>query len=72
MGCLERVEVSRTENGAVGLAEGCEVGLEGEEEMVRIINVMIVTCMIIVVHEIVLRDGGGVGWAGEVRCIMLW
>lgn len=55
------------------LAEGCEVGLEGEEEVVRrIINVMIViTCMIIVVHEIVLRSGGGVGWAGEVRCIML-
>lgn len=72
MGCLEGVEVSRTENGAVGLAEGCEVGLEGEEEMVRIINVMIVTCMIIVVHEFVLRSGGGVGWAGEVRCIMLW
>lgn len=57
----------------MGLAEGCEVGLEGEEEMVRIMNVMIViTCMIIVVHEFVLRDGGGVGWAGEVRCIMLW
>lgn len=56
----------------MGLAEGCEVGLEGEE-MVGIINVMIViTCMIIVVHEFVLRDGGGVGWAGEVRCIMLW
>lgn len=55
------------------LAEGCEVGLEGEEEMVRIIiNVMIViTCMIIVVHEFILRSGGGVGWAGEVRCIML-
>lgn len=72
MGCLEGVEVSRTENGAVGLAEGCEVGLEGEEEMVRIINVMIITCMILVVHEFVLRSGGGVGWAGEVRCIMLW
>lgn len=56
----------------MGLAEGCEVGLEGEEEMVRVINVMIVTCMIIVVHEFVLRSGGGVGWAGEVRCIMLW
>lgn len=57
----------------MGLAEVCEVGLEGEEEMVRIIiNVMIViTCMIIVVHEFVLRSGGGVGWAGEVRCIML-
>lgn len=58
----------------MGLAEGCEVGLEGEEVMVRIIiiNVMIViTCMIIVVHEFVLRSGGGVGWAGEVRCIML-
>lgn len=48
------------------------MGLEGEEEMVRSINVMIVTCMILVVHEIVLRDDGGVGWAGEVRCIMLW
>lgn len=57
----------------MGLAEGCEVGLEGEEEMARIVNVMIViTCMIIVVHEFVLRSGGGVGWAGEVRCIMLW
>lgn len=57
----------------MGLAEGCEVGLEGEEVMVRsIINVMIViTCMIIVVHEFILRSGGGVGWAGEVRCIML-
>lgn len=55
----------------MGLAEGCEVGLEGEEEMGM--NVMIViTCMIIVVHEIILRNGGGVGWAGEVGCIMLW
>lgn len=56
----------------MGLAEGCEVGLEGEEMVRSIINVMIViTCMIIVVHEFVLRSGGGVGWAGEVRCIML-
>lgn len=65
----------------MGLAEGCEVGLEGEEMVMLMLMLMlmgwrwccevVVVINIIVVHEFVLRSGGGVGWAGEVRCIML-
>lgn len=77
MRCLEAVHVCGTENGAVGLAEGCEVGLEGEE-MVMLMGRKRwwwfwcgVVINIIVVHEFILRNGGGVGRAGEVRYMML-